>query len=145
MTSNLVPDRINVMIAPTREVPWADDLARSLAKMPAVLHWPRTNMEAIGLAASHEMHLGILNANTEVVDGLTVLRRIRRMGIELPCLLVCDKPDRQLLWEALALEALSVVRADTHQSLLASLLTKAVERVCREDWPDGRPFDTWKN
>ncbi|MFH1417407.1 MAG: hypothetical protein ABII12_03865 [Planctomycetota bacterium] len=141
MTSNLVTNRVHIMIAPTRDVPWADDLARSLAQMRAVLHWPRTEGEAIGMAASREMHLGILNANRSVVDGLAVLRRIRRMGIELPCLLVCDEPDRQLLWEALTLEALSVVRADTHRNLLASLLAKAVKRVCR----DNGPFDTWKN
>lgn len=126
--------KLNLMIAHAIERPWSAGLVRSLAAWPLDLHRSRTDTETISLVASGEMHVAVLDDELPGTGGLEVLRRIRRMGLVLPCLLVCEEPDARFLSEALALDVFSVVQASGEENLLAPLVLKAVRRTYRLDW-----------
>src|SRR5512140_3210210 len=122
------------MIAYAAERPWSAGLARSLAPWPLDLHRSRTDTETISLAASGNMHVAVVDDDLPGTGGLEVLRRIRRLGLVLPCLLVCDEPDARLLSDALALDVFSVVQGTGEEGLLAPLVLKAVRRTYRLNW-----------
>lgn len=80
------------------------------------------------------MHLAVVDDCLPGAGGLELVRRVRRMGITLPSLLVCDQADPRLLLDALSLDVFSVVQLGDAPDLLAPMVLKAVRRVYRLDW-----------
>jgi CheY-like chemotaxis protein len=76
-----------------------------------------------------------VDAELPVTGGLDVLRRIRRLGIDLPSLLVCNRPDSRLLQAALDLGVYSVLEAERSSIILTPMLCKVVKQVYGVDWP----------
>ena len=126
---------IRLMIAPGARDRWAADLAQSLAGWPVDLLWSRTDNQAVELAASGQIQIALLDATLPLAGGLEAIRRIRRLGLELPSLLVCDEPTQRLLQDALALNVFSVVQTDVKRSGLAPMLCKVVKQVYHVEWP----------
>lgn len=105
-----------------------------MSRLPVDLHWSQTDSEAMNLAASGGMHVAVVDDDLPDTGGLDLLRRIRRLGLALPCLLVSGQPDQRLLRDALALDVFSVVQAGANSELLAPMVLKVVRRVYRADW-----------
>lgn len=127
--------RLNVLIAHAGECPWARGLARSLAPLPVGLHWSHTDDEAVGMAAGRGMHVAVVDDGLPPRGGLDTLRRMRRMGLVLPCLLVCDDPGPRLLRDAIELDVFSVVYAEAESELLTPMVLRIVRRVYDVEWP----------
>jgi DNA-binding NarL/FixJ family response regulator len=128
------PDRVNLLIAHAADSFWPADLADSLTAWPVDLHWSRTDVEAIDLAATRGMHVAVVDDGLPAAGGLDLLRRIRRLGLVLPCLLVCDQADQRLLRDALALNVFSVLQAEAAAQQLAPMVLKVVRQVYQIDW-----------
>ncbi|MBN2559784.1 MAG: hypothetical protein JXQ75_02475 [Phycisphaerae bacterium] len=131
------PGKVNLMIAQAAENTWATGLANLLSRLPVDLHWSRTDTEAIRLVASRSMHAAVVDDELPGAGGLDVLRRIRLLGLDMPCLLVCNQPDARLLRQALELDVFSVVQAEANANWLGPMVLKVVRRVCQPDWPVG--------
>ncbi|HVP10573.1 MAG TPA: response regulator [Phycisphaerae bacterium] len=129
--------RIRLMIAPGKREAWAADLARILAAWPVDLLWSRTDNQAVDLAASRQVQVALVDATLPLAGGLEAIRRIRRLGIDLPSLLVCDEPTERLLHQALALDVFTVIQMDSQRSVLAPTLCKLVKQVYHVEWPYG--------
>jgi DNA-binding NarL/FixJ family response regulator len=129
------PNRLNLLIAQAMGSEWATDLACTLSRHPVDLHWSATDAETVRLAVSGGMHVAVVDDGLPDTGGLDVLRRIRQLGLDFPCLLVCDDPDPRLLRDALALDVFSVVQAEAGAKLLAPMVIKIVRRVYHVDWP----------
>lgn len=133
------------MIAHAGESHWADRLASTLSPLPWQLHWPRTGDEALGLAATRSMHLAVVDDDLPDSGGRGVVRRIRRLGLELPCLLVCKNPDQRILQDAIRLDVFSVVEAEAPGDKLPPVIFKLVRRVYDLDWPVPDGFSELNN
>lgn len=127
-------DRLSLMIAHAAESRWPTDLARTLLRLPVDLHWSQTDSEAIDLAASGGMHVAVVDDALPRAGGLDLLRRIRGLGLGLPCLLVCEDPDPRVLRDALSLDVFSVVQAGPVGEGLVPMVVKLVRNVYRVDW-----------
>ncbi len=130
----LPPAGFQFMIAQASESAWASGLARSLAPLPVQLHWPRTGDEAIRLAAAGPMHLAVIDDDLPEAGGRGVVRNIRRLGLDLPCLLVCKCPDERVLHDALRLDMFSVLDTEMPTDALTPIILRVVRRVYRTDW-----------
>jgi hypothetical protein len=127
-------DRANLLIARPPWSRWAEPLARSLSPLPVELHWPRTGVEAIGLAVSNAMHLAVFDGDNRADFGLGLVRRIRRLGVCTPCLLVCDEADQRLLRDALELDVFSVLVAEPGRDLVTPMVLKVFRQVYDWSW-----------
>ena len=134
-------DRLNLMIAHAAASPWPAGLEESLARLPVEFHWSRTDSEAVRLAVSGLMHVAVVDDALPRTGGLALLRRMRHLGLEMPCLLVCDNADERLLQEALALGVYSVAPAGAGARELTPLVMQAVNRRYRLNWP----VNDWMN
>jgi len=126
--------RLNLMVASPPASGWGDGLARTLSPLPLDFHWPATARQALELVVGGDMHIAVVDEQLPDARGIEALRRFRRLGAGLPCVLVCRQCDARLLREALAWGAYSVVDFDRQAELLAPLVLKAVQRVYRLDW-----------
>ena len=122
------------MIAHAGQSPWAAGLARSLARLPLSLHWPRTADEALGLAATRGMHVAVVDDDLPDAGGRDTVRGIRLLGLELPCLLVCKGADQRVLLEAIQLGVFSVIEADADCDAVTPILLKLVRQRYHLDW-----------
>jgi CheY-like chemotaxis protein len=129
------PGRIRLMIAPGTKDAWAADFAETLAGWPIDLLWSRTDNQAVDLAASGRIQVALVDAALPLAGGLEAIRRIRRLGFDLPSLLVCDEPTQRMLQEALALDVFTVVQTDAKRGVIAPMLCKVVKQVYHVEWP----------
>jgi hypothetical protein len=104
-------------------------LAQRLSSLPVEVHWPRTESDAIGLAAAGRLQLGIVDDALWQAGGLDLLGRLRQMGIDLPCLLVSEEPTQRILARALELEVLTVIRAAAYRETLWPAVIDAFQRI----------------
>ncbi len=128
-------NRWNVMIAHGPSNPWVTGLAGFLAERPVDLHWSRSEAEAICLVSEKPVHLAVVDDQTPSIGGLALLRRIRRLGLAFPALLVSHQPDPRLLREALELDVFSVVDEGAAQAALVPQILKVFQRLYHVDWP----------
>ncbi len=122
------------MVAPGERGQWAMGLAESVAALPVELHWTRTDAAAVDLAAGRRVHVAVVDADLPFTGGLDVLRRIRRLGIDLPSLLVCTRPDSRTLQTALSLGLYSVLEPENSSITLTPMLCRVVSQVYGTDW-----------
>lgn len=130
-----IENRWNVLIAHGSQNPWATDLAGFLADRPVDLHWPRSEAEAICVVSERPVHLAVVDDLMPSIGGLALLRRIRRLGLAMPALLVSPRPDPRILREALELDVFSVVDEGTAQASLVPQVLKVFQRFYHVDWP----------
>lgn len=123
------------MAAPGAKGQWATGFAESLDAYPVELHWTRTDTAAVDLAAGGRVHVAVVDADLPFTGGLDVLRRIRRLGIDFPSLLVCTRPDSRTLQTALSLGVYSVLESESSPITLAPMLCRVVRQVYGADWP----------
>lgn len=126
-------DRLSVMIAHAEGSAWTAGLESTLMPWPLDLHWSRCDTDAIALAASGGMHVAVVDDALPSNGGLAFLRRIRVLGLALPCVLVCGRADPRLLSDALALDAFSVVQAETNADLVAPTVLKIARQQYQID------------
>jgi DNA-binding NtrC family response regulator len=132
-----VENRWNVLIAHESQNPWTQCLAGFLAHRPVDLHWSRSETEAICLVSERPVHLAVVDDRMPSIGGLALLRRIRRLGLTMPALLVSHQPDSRLLREALELNVFSVVDEGVAPSALITQVLKVFHRLYHVDWPNG--------
>ena len=131
-------NRLEVMIAPARPVAWATGLVQRLEPLPVALHWPASMDAAVGLVAGGRVHVGVVDGDTPNLDGgLSLVRRIRRTGHPLPCLLVCSQPSTRLLRDALELNVFSVLAAEAGSDPIADMVMRVGRQVFEDRWPAG--------
>jgi DNA-binding NarL/FixJ family response regulator len=128
-------NRWNVLIAHRSQNTWATDLAGFLAHRPVDLHWPQSEAEAICLVSERPVHLAVVDDQMPSIGGLALLRRIRRLGLEMPAVLVSPRPDPRILREALELGVFSVVDEGTAQASLVPQVVKVFQRFYQVEWP----------
>lgn len=133
--------RHNVFVAQAARAPWSLALEERLANWPVDLHWPRSEDETIGLVTDRLFHLGIVDYDIPSIGGLGLMRRIRRLGMAFPCVLVADQSDAHVLQDALALEVLTVVRPDRCERTLVPL----VQRLLHDRYGPTIPNDELSN
>jgi len=132
------PDKMNLMIARACDEGWPTGLTHSLSPLPVSFHWSRTDIEALNLAASGSMHVAVVDEELPGTGGLDVLRRIRNLGFELPCLLVSNRVDARLLRDALDLNVFSVVEGGLSAAeMIVPVLLRLIRRVYHLDWGAG--------
>lgn len=124
------------MIAHAASSGWADEVAESLSRLPVALRWSRTVDEALGLAATGDLHVGVVDAGLPVDGGLGFVRRLRRLGLDLPCLLVCEDPNPGALRDALGLEVYSVLEAGRCRHTVTEMVVKIGRQFYNLQWPD---------
>jgi len=122
------------MIAHAAHNPWVANLARGLARWPVDLLWSRTDREAISLIADRSIHAGIVDNALPQTSGLDLVRRMRKLGVDAPCLLVCDDANDRVLHDALELDIFSVVQTQTNQELIVPMLVRVVQQKYKLTW-----------
>ena len=131
MTS--APNRAKVLIADVGPSPWANGLAHSLQSLPVDLHWSRSDVEAIDLVSGQALHLAIVDQQLPG-GGISLVRRLRTMGLTLPSLLVCETANQRLLQEALEADIFSVITRESPRDLLTPTVLKVFRQFYRFDW-----------
>ncbi len=127
---------MNVMIAHSVAAAWVAGLSATLARLPVSIRMTRTADDAFVLATDGGLHLGVVDHGLPAEGGLAFVRRLRGVGLALPCLLVCEDPSPGVLRDALGLEVYSVLQADGCDSAVANLVTKIGSQVYGMTWPD---------
>jgi DNA-binding NarL/FixJ family response regulator len=131
-------DKMNLLIARARDEGWPVGLTRSLSPLPVAFHWSHTDTEALDMAVSGRMHVAVVDEELPGTGGLDVLRRIRRLGLDLPCLLVSDRVDSRLLRDALDLNVFSVVDGGLAPvETIVPVVLRLIRRVYQIDWGAG--------
>lgn len=126
---------LNLLIARNPENHWADELPDRLAAWPVDLHWTENDEQAVGLAARDEMHVVVMDDALPMAGGIDTLRRLRRMGIALPCLYVCEQSQPRLLTDAIKLDVFSVIETDQRHQLLPEMIARIAQRVYQMELP----------
>lgn len=119
-------NRLNILVAHGAEMPWASSLAGSLAEWPVELIWSPCVENALELARKQAIHVGIVDDSVPTEGGLGLVRRMRRMGQETPCVLVTTDPNQRFLQDALTLQVFAVILARTYQETLIPALSRLV-------------------
>ena len=128
--------QLEIMVANGRATPWATDLVDRLSSRGVGFHWPASADEALGLAMTSNVHVTLVDGDVPTIDGgLTLVRRIRRAGIDKPCLLVCSEPDQRVLRDALELNVFSVLEANEGCAKIADMVLRIGRQVYNFDYP----------
>lgn len=117
-----------MLIAHAAQKPWAQLLGGSLADWPVQIHWSHSGDEAMGLLSDRQMHLGVVDVEMPM-GGLELVRRVRRMGLVFPCLLVAEDPDPRLLQDALALDVFGVVQEQACEETLFPAVMRLLRKI----------------
>ena len=121
--------KLSLLIAHADETGWPADLSDCLDRWPIGVHWSHSDMEAIGIATSNPVHLFIVDDQLPPSGGLDAIRRIRRMGLTVPCLYVCDDPAPRLLSDAIKLDVFSVIDGEPHHNEIPTMISRIARRV----------------
>lgn len=127
---------MNVLIAHALGRSWAAQAVSSLAGLPVAVQYSRNGEEALGLATRGGLHIGVVDGDLPREGGLEFVRRIRRIGLNLPCLLVCDNPNPQVLQDALRLQVFSVLLTGSCERSVAEMVLKIGRQVYQLDWTE---------
>lgn len=134
----MLPIRLNIMIVHAAQDPWAVGLAGSLKDVGVNLHWSRNEDEVLGLARQGPLHLGVVDDAIPEIGGLGLLRRMRRHGLDFPCLLVSRESNHRHLRDALDLDVVSVILAAQYRDTLVPTVMKVIRERYNVVMPAGR-------
>jgi DNA-binding NarL/FixJ family response regulator len=126
--------RFDILIAHAGQSPWAVRLERRMSSLPVGFHWSRTDHETIVLAFERQIHVLVLDDRLPTGGGLPALRRMRDIGLDVPCLLVSPQPDARLLRDALDLGVFTVLEETRHADDVPPTLVKLLRRAYNVDW-----------
>ncbi|MHC4610393.1 MAG: response regulator transcription factor, partial [Planctomycetota bacterium] len=102
--------RLLISYAPRAlEGDWITGLSRHFQPYPLEVRRAYTGRETIGLVERSEIDAAILSVELPQMDGLNVLRIIRSIDAELPCVMLTADASKRTLQRALELGAYSVV------------------------------------
>jgi len=127
---------LNLLIARNPASEWANALPERLSPWPLALHWSENDEQVVGLTARDSIHVMVLDDALPVAGGLDTLRRLRRMGMMVPCLYVCEESQPRLLTDAMKLDVFSVIETDQGQDLLPEMIAQIAQRVYQMELPD---------
>lgn len=127
---------MNVLIAHALGRPWAAEAVSSLSRLRVAVQCSRSGEEALSLATRGGLHVGVVDGDLPRDGGLEFVRRVRRIGLNLPCILVCDRLDPQLLQDALRLGVFSVLLAGSCRRSVAEMVLKIGRQVYQLDWTE---------
>ncbi len=123
---------------------WLPALSRLIAPEYVALQRVDDDRELMEVVQSRGADAAVLDEHAKwAIDGLRLLRMIRRLDASLPVVVVTRHPDRRFLEVALKLRAYSVVRAPLEfEQLVGQIygMMKRMERHLRFGRPDENPF-----
>ncbi len=120
----------DVLISADRTVEhaWADWLTAKLEPNGLAVHRVGTGDEAVRIVRRGSLGLAMLGARWPVRSGLGLLRRIRSVDPDVPCVLVASGIDNRYLRKALALSAYSILTLPVDRRVLRDLVATAFRR-----------------
>lgn len=118
--------RLNILIAHDAGNPWARSLEGSLASWPVELLWSRCVEDALTMARERALHVGIVDDSVPSEGGLGLVRRMRRLGHAMPCVLIASDPTQRLLQDALTLQVFAVIQSQGYQETLIPALARLI-------------------
>ena len=89
--------------------------------------------EALDIVQREPVHLMLLDMHMPRLTGLETIRRVKALGSVLPCILISGDLDEQIIEEARAAEAFSVLSKPVSFSEITGIVDAAL-RVAY-DWP----------
>jgi DNA-binding NtrC family response regulator len=112
------PENINVLIGNT-DWAWPQAVAQIFQPRRINALVADSVSDMVRLVTYNKMHLAILDSRPDDLSGMQALKIIRQLDQLLPCILLAARPSRQLLAQALALNAFSVLDKPVDLTLLA--------------------------
>ena len=131
LVGNQEPQNPQVLVADAlaeSSTHWAWELQSLLAKRRIGLARAGTGSEAMHAIRSGRVDLAVLALDRFGFEDLNLLRLIRSLQMETPCVLVADDANRAALQSALALKALSVFRPPIQPPMMAEFLIRILDR-----------------
>ena len=128
-----VPKRLLISQADRAgEGEWISGLTEYLEPYPIEVRRAYTGQETIGLVEGGRIDAAILATELPRMDGLSVLRIIRSLNAELPCVMLTADASRRILQRALELGAYSVVTLPVDLASLRRVMVGLFRRCF--DW-----------
>ena len=128
-----VPKRLLISQADRAgEGEWISGLTEYLEPYPIEVRRAYTGQETIGLVEGGRIDAAILATELPRMDGLSVLRIIRSLNAELPCVMLTADASRRILQRALELGAYSVVTLPVDLASLRRVMAGLFRRCF--DW-----------
>lgn len=112
------PKNINVLIS-NADWAWPQAVAQIFQPRRINALVADSVSDMVRLVTYNKMHLAILDSHPDDLSGMQVLKIIRQHDQLLPCILLAAHPSQQLLAQALALNAFSVLDKPVDLTLLA--------------------------
>lgn len=93
--------------------------------------------EAIEVVEHREIDLALVDLHMPVVTGIDVLRMVRRLRRQLPCILMSANWTEPLKGEAAASRASAVLQKPMTRLELVTTVTTAIEHAAHDVWTPG--------
>lgn len=114
---------------------WAQGLSGWLEPNGIAVHWASSGRQAIEIVERGQAQLAVVGMDLPRMDGLSVLRIIRSIDRQLPCVLVAGQPSGHLFQQALELEAYSVIAEPVDAGLLVDLVARIYRKFYDREFP----------
>ena len=112
---------------------WSDQLADLLEPRGVGIEWARTGSETISVVEAGRADLAVLSTELPRMDGLAVLRIIRSLDAQLPCVLVARQAPKRLLEQALGLDAYSVLTTPINTRVMETVMARIFRKFFETD------------
>ena len=103
---------------------WVHDVGSVLRSVGVTLTCVATRDESLERVRLGGLAAAVVVAERRAYDGLSLLRTIRSISVELPCWLVTDSPTRVTLQTAMELRGVGVVSSPVDADALAAALRR---------------------
>lgn len=80
--------------------------------------------EAVDILAGSRIHMALVDIDSQVVNGLSIVRAVRGYEPMLPCIMASARCERPMLSRALALDVFSVIAKPVDMVILQRQLNK---------------------
>ena len=114
---------------------WAEGLSGWLEPNGIAVHRASSGRQAIEIVERGQAQLAVVGMDLPRMDGLSVLRIIRSIDRQLPCVLVAGQPSGHLFQQALELEAYSVIAEPVDAGLLVELVARIYRKFYDREFP----------
>lgn len=117
------PSQINVL-ATDAQWAWPRAMADIFTPRRVELLLAKGPNDALNIINQRRIHTAILDMDCETLNGLVTIKVIRSRFPRLPCILLSNDAEQELLSAALKLDVFSVIAKPVDMSLLQSQLNK---------------------
>ncbi len=112
-----------------------DGLSGWLEPNGIAVHRASSGRQAIEIVERGQAQLAVVGMDLPRMDGLSVLRIIRSIDRQLPCVVVAGQPSGRVFQQALELEAYSVIAEPVDAGLLVELVARIYRKFYDREFP----------